>query len=63
MSFPYPGTIPSDMCSSTQVDTHITSDSVLLRRKHISICDVSSPTQEQISLVICVSLYMGTTYP
>ena len=63
MSFPYPGTIPSDMCSSTQ-DTHITSDSVLLRRKHISICDVSSPTQEQISLVTkYVFPYMGTTYP
>ena len=40
--------IPSDMCSSTP-DTHITSDSVLLRGKHIS-------------LVICVPL-PGNTYP
>ena len=48
MSFPYSGTIPSGMCSSTQ-DTHITSDSVLLPGKHIS-------------LVICVPL-RGNTYP
>ena len=49
MSFPYPGTIPSDMCSSTQ-DTHFAS---LDRETHFT-SDMCSPTREYISLVECV---------